>query len=285
MKKIMIAAAAVALVGAAFADACNDTCTECAVPCQFGYRLKVMVRTTVPCDVATYSQCGDCSNKTYRKPAIRRFVGAVYGLNPKEAGTCGETACGCNKWENNAYIAMWDYDNATPIALNADTTELLQLNRVGCSAAETLKTEMVFSLGIKCSSATANSDATLLFAGFGLCGNHEGKITLGSMQGYCAGLLPAYGMKKVNACTEAAICSTMAWNMCCNTPFECAYTAAYGKWTLVWDAGIAAKVNANGSALNNNAAKKASTGAGTADAVLLKDGRYCKEAACSNCAE
>ena len=283
MKKMMIAAAAVALVGAAFADACNDTCTECAVPCQFGYRLKVMVRTTVPCDVARYSECGECSNKTYRKPAIRRFVGAVYGRDPEEEGTCGVTACGCNKWEKGVYIALWDYDNVTPIALNADTTELLQLNRVGCSAAEMLKAEMAFSLGIKCQSKALNTDAALVFAGFGLCGNHEGKITLGSMQGYCAGLLPAYGVTKVSACSEEAICTTKAWNMCCNTAFDCAWTAAYGKWTLVWDAGIAAKVNKNGSSLNSSVKETALTSFGQATSVLLKDGRACKEAKCSNC--
>ena len=79
--------------------------------------------------------------------------------------------------------------------------------------------------------------------------------------------------------TEAAICSTMAWNMCCNTPFECAYTAAYGKWTLVWDSDIASKV---GVKLTDTAA---TTAWGTATPVKLADGRACADAACSSCNE
>ena len=282
MKKMMIAAAVAALVGGAFADACNEDCTsECTTPCQFGYRLKVMVRTTVACTVGSVGACGECSNATYRKPAIRRFVGAVYGISNTEnnPSLCKE-GCACNDWKDNAYIAMWDYDNASPVALDADATELLQLNRVGCSAAETMKAEMLFKLGLLCADGKVRE---MMFAGFGLCGDHDGKITLGQVQGYCAGQLPA-GATYMQNCKEVSTCTTRAWNLCCNTAFECGFTAAYGKWTLVWDSGIAAKAGTAGN-LNNADALKATVSAGTADAVLLKDARPCEDAECTTCVE
>ena len=71
----------------------------------------------------------------------------------------------------------------------------------------------------------------------------------------------------------------MVWNLCCNTSYTCAFTAAYGKWTLVWDNGITDKVGTN---LTEAQAK---TGWGTATPVKLADGRACKDVTCSVCVE
>ena len=174
MKKVMIAAAVAALAGIATAASCTD--------CPFGYRLKVMVRTTASCNVVAKDACNECSTATYRGPVIRRFMGMVYGTTATEAGQCGDTGCACNDWKNTANVAFFDYDNAGPMLLDADTTELLQLNRIGCKAEDRQKAEMAFTVGFTCSANVAQ----MTFAGFGLCGNHDGKITLGAVSGYWA---------------------------------------------------------------------------------------------------
>ena len=269
MKKLMIALAASAVAGLATAATCSESCTE---KCPFGYRLKVMVRTTNPCAV-TDDSCGPCGDTAnYRKPAIRRYMGMVYGTTKADTivGKCGEetVGCACNAWQDNAYIAIWDYDTQAAMAL--DSAELFQLNRVGCVAEERNKAEMAFQVNLKCDTNVY----PMMFAGFGLCGNHDGKITLGQVQGYCAGLLPA-GRSFKSQCTESGFCSTKMWNLCCNTAIDCAYTAAYGKWTLVWDSDIASKVGVN---LGETEAK---TAWGKAPAVLLADKRYCGAVDCA----
>lgn len=273
MKKMMIAAAAAALVGGAFAASCVETCTE---TCPFGYRLKVMVRTTGPCALEQ-NACGECAD-TYRKPVIRRFMGMVYGTTATEevAGTCGEksTKCGCNKWDN-AYVALYDYDKQA--AAEIDSAELLQLNRIGCLNDKKDKVEMCFKLNLTCGCADA---AEMTFAGFGTCGIHNDQITVGSVQGYCAGLLPpAMGVVDNGPCKDptTTCVTTKAWNLCCDTDFTCPFTAAYGKWTLTWDSSIADKV---GIALSQTEAK---TAWGTAKAAQLADKRNCAEPECATC--
>ena len=286
----MIAAAAAALVGIATAANCNEGC-DCPVNCTFGYRLKVMVRTTGSCSVTKQDACNECSTATYRGPVIRRFMGLVYGVDPTGTGKCGETACGCNEWDD-AWVAIYDYDNSTPMYLDADTTELLQLNRIGCFAADRQKAEMAFTLGFTCtdSASKATNVSQMTFVGFGLCGNHNGQITIGAISGYCAGLLPAGGSYTTGPCQDPTqVCYTMAWKLCCNQAFKCAYTAAYGKWTLIWDSSIAAKVGSNlltgSQAAAKNTTASATTGWGVAPAVqLAKWEKMCAEA-CTACVE
>ena len=264
-----MALAITAVAGVASAATCGEDCP-------FGYRLKVMVRTTGSCSVTAQSACDECSTATYRGPVIRRFMGMVYGTTATEAGTCGDTGCACNTWEDNAYVAFYDYDNASPMTLDADTTELIQLNRIGCKAEDRQKAEMAFTVGFTCSENVAQ----MTFAGFGLCGNHNGKITVGAISGYCAGQLPAGAVVSNGPCADpTTVCGNLVWNLCCNTSYTCAYTAAYGTWTLVWDSTIADKVGAN------LTATAAQTGWGTAVPVLLADERACKDVACSTCAE
>ena len=267
----MMALAITAVAGVASAGSCGDDCA-------FGYRLKVMVRTTASCDVIKKGECSSCSTATYRGPVIRRFMGLVYGVTKADSsGDCGEKGCACNTWKNNAYVAFFDYDNTVPMTLNAGKTELIQLNRIGCKAADRDKAEMAFTVGFACKKNVAQ----MTFAGFGLCGNHNGKITLGAVSGYCAGRLPA-GATTYNAatCKDVTSCGNRVWNLCCNADFECFYTAAYGKWTLVWDSSIADKYGSN---LDS---KTASTKWGDAKAVKLADKRECNEKGkCSTCTD
>ena len=266
---------AIAAVSAfASASSCNDPCGEA---CPFGYRLKVMVRTTGSCNAINTAKtaCDECNMASFRGPVIRRFMGLVYGTTGTESNGCRDTGCACNDWKDTAKVAFFDYDTSRPVALDAGTTELLQLNRIGCKAEDRAKAEMAFQVGFGC----GENVAAMTFAGFGLCGNHNGKITVGAISGYCAGQLPAATtIAATSPCADPTTdCGNMAWNICCNTYYKCAYTAAYGKWTLVWDTGIASKVGIN---LTDAGAK---TAWGTATPVALKDARACKDATCSTC--
>ena len=272
----MMALAIAAVAGVASASSCGEDCP-------FGYRLKVMVRTTASCKVVSKDACNECTTDNYRGPVIRRFMGMVYGVTSGTNSPCSEVVnqCDCNTWENNAYVAFYDYDNATPMVLNADMTELIQLNRIGCKAEDRNKAEMAFSIGFVCKETSDAYPAQMMFAGFGLCGNHNGQRTVGAISGYCAGRLPA-GATVKELCSDVTSCGNLVWNLCCNTSYKCYYTAAYGKWTLVWDSTIADKVGSN---LTLGSDAKAKTGWGTADAVLLADKRDCKDVPCGPCQE
>ena len=105
-------------------------------------------------------------------------------------------------------------------------------------------------------------------------------VFIRAISGYCAGQLPAGAVVSNGPCADpTTVCGNLVWNLCCNTSYTCAYTAAYGKWTLVWDSTIADKVGAN------LTASEAKTGWGTATPALLADKRACKDVACSTCAE
>ena len=243
MKKMMIAVAAVALAGVAAAADCGVCGTTS--PCPFGYRLKVMVRTTkakeaVLSGADTCTPCTEC----YRAPAIRRFIGVVYGTTSQgvTSNKCSvTTACACNAWEKSN-VAIWDYDTQKKVDLDAAGTELLQLDRIADSQDlnNHAKAEMVFTLAPKC-----NAEATsLTFAGFGLTGIHENQITVGQMSGYCAGQLPSV----CGAGTQCGVdsCGSWVWSLCSeNVGCKILPTAAYGKWTLVWDSDVASKVGTN----------------------------------------
>lgn len=271
-----MAFAIAAVAGFAGASSCNDPCGEA---CPFGYRVKVMVRTTGSCNAINTAKtaCDECNMASFRGPVIRKFVGVVYGTTATEAGVCGDNGCACNDWKDTASIAFFDYDTNRPLALDAGTTELIQLNRIGCKAEDRAKAEMAFTVGFAC----GENVAKMTFAGFGLCGNHDGKITIGAISGYCAGQLPASTtVASGSPCVDPTVdCGNMVWNICCNTYYKCAYTAAYGKWTFVWDAGMASKVGSN---LTATAAR---TGWGTAVPVAFKDARACSDVTCDTCSD
>ena len=253
MKKLMIAAALAAIAGGAFAA---SSCSK-AVSCGYGYRLRVIVRTTAGQKVTDAAEeCCDC----FRKPAVRRILGFVYGTTAKKdtPDVCGKSTsvCGCNEW-GDAKIALWDYD--TQAAINTDSAELLQLNRIGYE--NRTRAEMCFVVATKCASTSAEAYG-LTFAGFGTCGKRDGVITLKTVSGFCAGLLPAT-CGAANTCDKPT-CGSAIWTMCDDAAqVKCATTAAYGKWNLTWNQDIADYGNDKATALKGVI-------------IPFGDGRLCK---------
>ena len=233
MKKLMIAATIAALAGASFAD-CNEKCT-------FAYRMKVMVRTTL---AGAVNDTATCTEGCYRKPSIRRFIGFIYG------STGSKECCDCNAWKK-ANIALWDFDARKGVDFTSNSgAELLILDRVGYQ--QTDKCEMCFQLGTVETCGKTYAYGSLCFSGFGSTGIHEGNVTVGAVAGYCAGYLPAFcWTKDQKTCTEKCSISK-AWELCTSKEVTPPSTAAYGKWTLIWDSGAAAQV---GNALGATSAR------------------------------
>ena len=227
MKKLMIAAAAVAMVGGAFADSCS-----CAEPkaCAFGYQLKVFVKTTAAYGInGAKGYCGDQDRYCVRVPATKRFAGFIYGTTTGRTGICGEGYCDCNQWENgNAELVFWNYDTKQEIAPKA---KILQMDRIYTGDTQTF--EMAFDLD------------DMRFGGFGKWFYRNDVKTVKYASGFCAGLIPA------EKCT-AGVCGETAdskvWAMCDSErlPPQVAEktTVAYGKWTLDWSSTIYNRVTA-----------------------------------------
>ena len=229
MKKLMIAAAAVAMVGGAFADDCS--CSE-PKACAFGYQLKVFVKTTAAqgLDGAT-TACGDTARFCVRVPATKRFAGFIYGTTAQGgAGLCGEAgACSCNEWENgSAELVFWNYDTKQEIAPKA---KIIQMDRIYTGDTQTF--EMAFDLD------------NMRFGGFGKWFYRNNVKTVKYASGFCAGVIPA------EKCT-AGVCGETAdskvWAMCDSEMLAPQVaektTVAYGKWTLDWSATIFNRVTA-----------------------------------------
>ena len=235
MKKL-IAIAAVALAGVTFAAECNtcSTCTTCGTPCGWGYRIKVLLKTTTTKStvkqVNTCSTCTTCKSACYRKPTTKRYLGYVFGHTGKT--TC--TACTCNGWDR-FNLVLWNYDTKVPVEVRR--LDVLQFNRFGESVGS--MAEVAVRL--------INPLFDLQFAGFGNMGTRtDGTPAIKSISGFCAGIIPALCNDNLkdqcgNPIPSQAYRSRI-WTIC-GTPLYSATTAAYGKWVMAWDSAIVNRIN------------------------------------------
>ena len=235
MKKL-IAIAAVALVGAAFAD-CN-TCNTCTKPCGWGYKVKILLKTTAAKDIKkvnTCNTCSTCSTGCYRKPTTKRYLGYFFGQTAGEGTTC--SPCGCNAWKTFNFV-LWNYD--TKQAILVPTFAMMQFNRFGEEKGTAF--EMAFSLWNR----QPLQEYSLGFAGFGNVGKRtDGTIAIKSVSGFCAGVINSYCSTYEKACEVklTGISRTYVWTIC-GTKAWSQTTAAYGKWVMAWDSSIVNRITA-----------------------------------------
>ena len=242
MKKL-IAIAAVALTGAVFAaTSCNtcstcDTCVTCGDNCGFGYKLKVLIKTTstkVPTKVIASScnVCNTCTGTCYRKPVTKKYLGYFFG---KTTGYSACTPCICNDWQAFNFV-LWDYVNKN--AIDIRRFELQQLNRFGESKGS--MAEMAFRIG-------NYEGIDLQFAGQGNMGTRtNGTPAIKSISGFCAGLLPVYCQEDLSTPCEKITgprYRSIVWTIC-GAPYYSLTSAAYGKWVLAWDSAIVKRIKA-----------------------------------------
>ena len=225
MKKLMIVAAAM-MAGAAFAE--TDPCKEA---CPFGYQIKIYLKTTDAGSISNYNAKAEgCYDKVcLRKPAVKRFVGFIYGTTGEAEVKCGEGGCECNDW-SAAELVMWNYDTKRE-AVPAEAT-LALLDRI--YNGDTTTAEICFTFD------------KMTYAGFGRVAKRNGKWTLKYASGFGAGLLAQMctHCKEMicGECKEEDMELVDVWAMCDDetaAPKVCApWTAAYGKWTIDWSSTI-----------------------------------------------
>ena len=258
MKKL-IAIAAVALVGAAFAD-CN-TCTK---PCGWGYKVKILLKTTAAANTKVAASCSTCKttvNGCYRKPTTKRYLGYFFGKTAGDGTSC--TPCGCNDWEKFNFV-LWNYD--TKDAILVPSFNLMQFNRFGEEKGTAF--EMAFAL----SNSQITYEYNLTFAGFGNVGKRtDGTLAIKSVSGFCAGVINDYCATLEKNCSTInvkAVARSSVWTIC-GTKAYSATTAAYGKWVMAWDSSIVNRITAGKIGFLGNMATSGFTPARFRDYNLL----------------
>ena len=252
MKKLMIAAAAVALAGVTFADC--DTPLDCT----FAYRVKLAGKTVTGQTKTTgsTSTC-DLDTKCWAKPTSLRIVGYIYGNTDKGEGDCAE--CECNKLDTNKAI-FWYADTWVQTFADVDsvTFDVFDILRNGGLKN---KAQIAFKLG-----------DGLQFAGFGVYGSKSQMLK--SANGFFAGTLDA---PKCSGAYDASTCeygdpeTAYVFKPCVlEEGVEATAAIAYGRWSLTYRADKAAKYGKNGDegVFKPLYFKSAESGSGSGEASL-----------------
>lgn len=225
MKKLMIAAFAAALTGAAVAENCGPD----PKPCAFGYQVKIYLKTTGAASTASNTvTCVD--GACVRVPAVKRMAGFLYGFTSTEStGACGDTGCACNDWDTTELL-LWDYDTKREAMPKTATIDVMDRIFTG----DTSTVELAFTLD------------DMKYAGFGRAAKRNGQWTLKWATGFGAGTLAAPACTTcttscgVTECAESG--KALAWDVCDKETAAPTYnngkTAAYGKWTIDWSATV-----------------------------------------------
>ncbi len=214
MKKLMIAAAAVALAGVTFADC--DTPVKCA----FAYRIKLAGKTVVGKAKTTGSEktC-DLVNGCWAKPASYRLAGYIWGATEMDGeDDCAE--CLCNDFSENTAI-FWDANKDQQFAdVTSVTFDTLDILRNGGLKN---KAQIAFKLG------------DLQLAGFGVFNPVSKKLK--SANGFFAGVLAAPTCGKLGEDCEWGTTPAQVFEPCALTePVNSEAAIVYGRWTMTYKA-------------------------------------------------
>jgi len=237
MKKLIIVAAAAAMFGGAYAA--DDCTTECA----YAYKIKAIVKTT---QASALSNATTCVAGCYRKPAVRRYIGYMFGNTTKIVGEC-TTGCGCIEFGDIATsrIAIWNFDTKEAVTPNAT---LRLADRIGKD--DTSRCEIVFDTMYWDQNPLTTEEGVLTkltFAGFGDVERMaSGQPAIKRASGFCAGTVPGVCATCDTVCgvVDPSTCTVGAANVwrICGTGVTSYVTAAFGKWKMLWDAEMANRV-------------------------------------------
>ena len=263
MKKLMIAAAAAAMVGGAFASLCQDDVISATPKC-WAWTFRANVKTLIPAEVKVAKVnpsggtiCADdfggsaATNCTYLVAGIRQFTGVIWECE----STCpaGDLALG-----NGAQYVIWENSSKYPVSAplkmkqeedtsvtptrkywsytgtawpTADGVATL-FDRFGLYATAA---EMYYALSLPGFSnlpATYSAYAetfkgTLTIAGFGALPSQKPAANFQTINGYCvANWQPECGPTKKDFCTALA-----SW--CAEA--DATNVAGYGVWSLSYN--------------------------------------------------
>ncbi|MBR2921281.1 MAG: hypothetical protein IKL02_10645 [Kiritimatiellae bacterium] len=215
MKKLMIAAAAAAMIGGAFA-ACQEDAA-----CVYAYKLTLSGKTTVAFTVK--GKASTCTEDVcYRKAGSFKIDGYIFGrtdATEADPDECIDASCGCYDTETTFESIFWNTKSKKEVVADFSWT---QLNLIGKDKKQ-LEAVAKFN------------DLTL--AGFGTYDIK--KLAIKSISGNFAGQLDAPLCETCNynadecedECEETA---AIIWDLCTLEQDEdyVETTAAFGKWTL-----------------------------------------------------
>ena len=210
MKKLMIAAAAAAMIGGAFAE-CGEPDEEKVADCATVYKFSASVKTTVAKTATVKSECSS-DDICYRKTGSQKIEGVAYN-------------CECECTDDLADFTWVIWCKKTGAVAIADV-ETLQLNRIEKNKK---KVEAAFTL-------TADYMCEVTAAGFGTFDTKNDRIS--KLSGYLAGLAQA------PVCTAKCKDSTAAYGfgMCdeIEDDFD-GVTIGYGTWKLTYNKSLSKK--------------------------------------------
>lgn len=225
MKKLMIAAAAAAMVGGAYAAPCAPDTPD--TDCASVYSFKLNVKTTKGVALKTIgsgSQCvpGQASCSVIREKDSTVIQGYIY-----------DCSCGCDVISSGSVVA-WDSKRKAPVDTPAFTKTLLNVIGKKQNVAEWAWTF----------AGTAKYDAQREQA-YELTGAGYGTFSKGlyrSFSGNFAGTAKAsYDLKTKPESTPCACEPSQVWDCTDLTTLVDADTVAFGTWTAKYDASASKK--------------------------------------------
>lgn len=235
MKKLMIAAAMAATVGAFASDNCSDPTTY---TCVSVYKVTFSVKTTAPIAKKTKVSCSDPEVVCYRKKASAKVAGYLYAGTEgadgawslvTDAEACSD-ACECVEAFEGLTPIFWDgktYEEDTGAALAWDFVD-----RIGGKTTE--KSKVVEAVG------TYTSDNyALRLAGFGSWDKKNALVK--SLSGNFAGTKTKADCETEVSCSDPVTTEVGTFMICTDAAGQTELTAAYGTWSLKWDKSAAKK--------------------------------------------
>ena len=231
MKKLMIAAAAAAMVGGAYATPCTPDAPN--TDCASVYSFKLNVKTTKGVALKTTgsgSQCvpGQASCSVIREKDSTVIQGYIY-----------DCSCGCDVASTGSVIA-WDSKRKAKVDTPAFTTTFINVMGKKQNVAEWAWTF----------AGTALYDTTRSQA-YALTGAGYGTFSKGlyrSFSGNFAGTADAsYDLKTKQDTNNPCACDpSQVWACADLTTLVAESTVAFGTWTAKYDASASKKYLANG---------------------------------------
>lgn len=242
MKKLMIAAAMAATVGAFASDNCSDPTTY---TCVSVYKVSFSIKTTAPVSKAVKSDCADPTAVCYRKKASAKLAGYLYagtegtngewglvtdGASCSDACTCVEAFADLSQvfWDGKTYV-----DDQGMMAFDF-------VDRIGGKTSD--KSKVVEAVG-----TYTSANYALRFAGFG---SWDKKNTLvKSVSGNFAGTKTKADCEVEVSCSDPETVEVGTFMICDESAGQVEYTAAYGTWSIKWDKSAAKKFAKKGGLL------------------------------------
>jgi len=205
MKKLMMFAAAMTIVGGAYASTCDDTCS-------LVYDFKASLKTTVPKDAST-----DCASVCYRKCGSVSLKGYFY--------LCG--TCTCEDFAQMLFVAV---DKKTKdFVVGSDEEGIAPtwtiLNQIGKK-----DSNLEALWGVE-----GNDGWTWQAAG---CGTYDLKNDrVKSISGSLVGQKDPPACTTVSDCTDVST-SARAYALCSSDADETLPTVVYGSWSMKYNSSL-----------------------------------------------